>query len=136
MKIGNSKIYFSNPSKLPLEDCNYYAVYDYNAEGVVYKGAFTKDDIIDTVTRDYQKNGVYLRCFARKTKRQRGKTGRYEVKITIKCRNMKPYIITKCIKSKYDAKYSARDYIAQGDLVTITDTKTAEIIGIWNDKEN
>ena len=94
MKIGNSTDYFSNPSKLPLEDCNYYAVYDYNAEGAVYVGTYTKDDIIKDITNNYQKYGRHIHCYARKTQAQRGKEGRYEVTIEAPYRN-----ITKRIKN-------------------------------------
>lgn len=128
MKIGNSTVYFSNPNKLPLEDCNYYAVYDYNAEGVVYVGTYTKDDIIEDITKNYQKYGRHIRCYARKTQTQRGKEGRYEV--TIKG----PYCnITKRIKNKYNAKRSVRLYINCDLFVRIIDLETGEVIGHWND---
>ena len=128
MKIGNSTVYFSNPNKLPLEDCNYYAVYDYNAEGVVYVGTYTKDDIIKDITKNYQKYGRHIHCYARKTRASRGKEGRYEV--TIKG----PYCnITKRIKNKYNAKQSVRWDIAYGYFVRIIDLETGEVIGHWND---
>ena len=128
MKIGNSTVYFSNPNKLPLEDCNYYAVYDYNAEGVVYAGTYTKDDIIKDITNNYQKYGRHIHCYARKTRAPRGKEGRYEV--TIKS----PYCnITKRIKNKYNAKQSVRWDIAYGYFVRIIDLETGEVIGHWND---
>lgn len=129
MKIGNSTVYFSNPNKLPLEDCNYYAVYDYNAEGVVYVGTYTKDDIIKDITKNYKKYGRHIHCYARKTQGQRGKEGRYEV--TIKG----PYCnITKRIKSKYNAKQSVRSHISYGHFVRIIDLETGEVIGHWNDE--
>ena len=129
MKIGNSTVYFSNPNKLPLEDCNYYAVYDYNAEGVVYVGTYTKDDIIEDITKNYRKYGRHIHCYARKTKAPRGKTGRYEV--TIKS----PYCnITKRIKNKYNAKQSVRWDISYGYFVRIIDLETGEVIGHWNDE--
>ena len=128
MKIGNSTVYFSNPNKLPLEDCNYYAVYDYNDEGVVYVGTYTKDDIIKDITNNYQKYGRHIHCYARKTRAPRGKEGRYEV--TIKS----PYCnITKRIKNKYNAKQSVRWDIAYGYFVRIIDLETGEVIGHWND---
>ena len=129
MKIGNSTVYFSNPEKLPLEDCNYYAVYDYNAEGVVYVGTYTKDDIIKDITNNYQKYGRHIHCFARKTQAQRGKEGRYEV--TIKT----PYCtITKRIKNKYHVKRSVGWRIDCGHFVRIIDLETGEVIGHWNDE--
>lgn len=129
MKIGNSTVYFSNPNKLPLEDCNYYAVYDYNAEGVVYIGTYTKDDIIEDITKNYRKYGRHIHCYARKTRAPRGKEGRYEV--TIKS----PYCnITKRIKNKYNAKQSVRWDIAYGYFVRIIDLETGEVIGHWNDE--
>ena len=128
MKIGNSTVYFSNPNKLPLKDCNYYAVYDYNAEGVVYVGTYTKDDIIEDITNNYQKYGRHIHCYARKTQSPRGKEGRYEV--TIKG----PYCnITKRIKNKYNAKQSVRSHISYGHFVRIIDLETGEVIGHWND---
>lgn len=128
MKIGNSTVYFSNPNKLPLEDCNYYAVYDYNAEGVVYIGTYTKDDIIKDITNNYQKYGRHIHCYARKTQTQRGKEGRYEVTIR------GPYCnITKRIKNKYNAKQSVRSHISYGHFVRIIDLETGEVIGHWND---
>ena len=60
MKIGNSTVYFSDPSGLPRKDCSYYAVYDYNGEGVVYVGTYTKDDIIEDITNNYQKYGRHI----------------------------------------------------------------------------
>ena len=129
MKIGNSTVYFSNPNKLPPEDCNYYAMYDYNAEGVVYVGTYTKDDIIKDITNNYQKYGRHIHCYARKTQAQRGKEGRYEV--TIKT----PYCdITKRIKNKYYAKHSVRWRISCGHFVRIIDLETGEVIGHWNDE--
>lgn len=129
MKIGNSRVYFHNPNKLPPEDCKYYAVYDYNAEGVVYVGAYTKEDIIKDITNNYQKYGVHIHCYARKTQAQRGKTGRYEV--TIKG----PYCnITKRIKNKYDLMRSVRWHINYGHFVRIIDLETGEVIGHWNDE--
>ena len=129
MKIGNSTVYFSNPNKLPLEDCNYYAVYDYNAEGVVYVGTYTKDDIIKDITNNYQKYGRHIHCYARKTQAQRGKKGRYEV--TIKT----PYCtITKRIKNKSDAKRNLQWRISSGHFVRIIDLDTGEVIGHWNDE--
>ena len=128
MKIGNSTVYFSNPEKLPLEDCNYYAVYDYNAEGVVYVDTYTKDDIIKDITNNYQKYGRHIHCYARKTQAQRGKNGRYEV--TIKT----PYCtITKRIKNKYNIKRNVRWRIDCGHFVRIIDLDTGEVIGHWND---
>lgn len=128
MKIGNSTVYFTNPNKLPPEDCKYYAVYDYNAEGVVYVGTYTKDDIIEDITKHYQKYGRHIHCYARKTNAQRGKEGRYEV--TIKG----PYCnITKRIKNKYNAKRSVRWHIDCGHFVRIIDLETGEVIGHWND---
>lgn len=129
MRIGNSTVYFSNHNKLPLEDCNYYAVYDYNAEGMVYVGTYTKDDIIKDITNNYQKYGRHIYCFARKTQAQRGKEGRYEV--TIKT----PYCtITKRIKNKDDAKRNVRWRIDCGHFVRIMDLETGEVIGHWNDE--
>lgn len=130
MKIGNSVVYFSNPNKLPLEDCNYYAIYDYTAEGVIYMGANTKDAIIKDITNNYQKYGRRIRCYARKTQAQRGKTGRYEVTIKSPC-----YNTIKRIKNKYDLKRSVRWSIVYGRFVRIVDTETGEVIGEWN-KEN
>lgn len=128
MKIGNSTVYFSNPNKLPLKDCNYYAVYDYNAEGVVYVGTYTKDDIVKDITKNYRKYGRHIHCYARKTQTPRGKEGRYEV--TIKG----PYCnITKRIKNKYNAKQSVRWHIDCGHFVRIIDLETGEVIGHWND---
>lgn len=128
MKIGNSRVYFHNPNKLPPEDCKYYAVYDYNAEGAVYVGAYTKDDIIKYITNNYQKYGVYIHCYARKTQAQRGKTGRYEV--TIKT----PYCkIVKRIKNKNAAMRTVYWYISYGNFVRIVDLETGEVIGHWND---
>lgn len=128
MKIGNSTVYFSNPNKLPLEDCNYYAVYDYNAEGVVYVGTYTKDDIIEDITKNYQKYGRHIHCYARKTQTRRGKEGRYEVTIR------GPYCdITKRIKNKYNAKRSVRWCIDADLFVRIIDLETGEVIGHWND---
>ena len=128
MKIGNSTVYFSNPEKLPLEDCNYYAVYDYNAEGVVYVGTYTKDDIIEDITKNYQKYGRHIHCYARKTQTQRGKEGRYEVTIKTPYRK-----IVKRIKNKYVAKRSAYSYASCGNFAIILDLETGEIIGHWND---
>lgn len=129
MKIGNSTVYFSNPNKLPLEDCNYYAVYDYNAEGVVYVGTYTKDDIIKDITNNYQKYGRHIHCYARKTQTPRGKEGRYEV--TIKT----PYCnITKRVKNKYNAKRNLQWHISCGHFVRIIDLETGEVIGHWNDE--
>lgn len=129
MKIGNSTVYFSNHNKLPLKDCNYYAVYDYNAEGMVYVGTYTKDDIIKDITNNYQKYGRHIYCFARKTQAKRGKNGRYEV--TIKT----PYCtITKRIKNKDDAKRNVRWRIDCGHFVRIIDLETGEVIGHWNDE--
>ena len=129
MKIGNSRVYFHNPNKLPPEDCKYYAVYDYNAEGAVYVGAYTKDDIIKYVTNNYQKYGVHIHCYARKTQAQRGKTGRYEV--TIKT----PYCkIVKRIKNKNAAMRTVYWYISYGNFVRIVDLETGEVIGHWNDE--
>lgn len=128
MKIGNSTVYFSNPNKLPLKDCNYYAVYDYNAEGVVYMGTYTKDAIIEDITNNYQKYGRHIRCYARKTQFNRGKDGKYEV--TIKT----PYCtITKRIKDKYNAKRNLQWRISCGHFVRIIDLETGEVIGHWND---
>ena len=128
MKIGNSTVYFSNPNKLPLEDCNYYAVYDYNAEGVVYVGTYTKDDIIKDITNNYQKYGRHIHCYARKTQTPRGKEGRYEVTIR------GPYCnITKRIKNKYNAKQSVYWYVSYGNFARIIDLETGEVIGHWND---
>ena len=128
MKIGNSRVYFHNPNKLPPEDCKYYAVYDYNAEGAVYVGAYTKDDIIKHVTNNYQKYGVHIHCYARKTQAQRGKTGRYEVTIR------SPYCnITKRIKTKYSAMRSVYWYVSYGNFARIVDLETGEVIGHWND---
>ena len=129
MKIGNSTVYFSNHNKLPLEDCNYYAVYDYNAEGMVYVGTYTKDDIIKDITNNYQKYGRHIYCYARKTQTQRGKEGRYEVTIEAPYRN-----ITKRIKNKYNIKRSVRWHIDCGHFVRIIDLETGEVIGHWNDK--
>lgn len=129
MKIGNSRVYFSNPNKLPPEDCKYYAVYDYNTEGVVYAGTYTKDAIIEDITKNYQKYGRHIRCYARKTQAQRGKTGRYEVTI-----RMPYYTITKRIKSKYSIKRSVYWYVLHGDFVRIVDLETGEVIGHWNDE--
>lgn len=129
MKIGNSTVYFSNPNKLPLEDCKYYAVYDYNAEGVVYMGTYTKDDIIKDITNNYQKYGRHIHCYARKTLTRRGKEGRYEVTIKAPC-----YNITKRIKSKDSAKRNVRRYISCGYFVRIIDMETGEVIGHWNDE--
>ena len=129
MKIGNSRVYFHNPNKLAPEDCKYYAVYDYNAEGVVYVGAYTKDDIIKYVTNNYQKHGVHIHCYARKTQAQRGKEGRYEVTIEAPYSN-----ITKRIKNKYNAKRSVRWHIDCGHFVRIIDLETGEVIGHWNDE--
>lgn len=129
MKIGNSTVYFSNPNKLPLEDCNYYAVYDYNAEGVVYVGTYTKDDIIKDITNNYQKYGRHIHCYARKTQTPRGKEGRYEV--TIKT----PYCnITKRVKNKYNAKRNLQWHISCCHFVRIIDLETGEVIGHWNDE--
>ena len=129
MKIGNSTVYFSNPNKLQPKDCNYYAVYDYNAEGVVYVGTYTKDDIIEDITKNYQKYGRHIHCYARKTQAQRGKEGRYEVTIR------GPYCnITKRIKNKYNAKRSVRRYIDCDLFVRIIDLETGEVIGHWNDE--
>ena len=129
MKIGNSTVYFSNPNGLPLKDCNYYAVYDYNAEGVVYIGTYTKDDNIKDITNNYQKYGRHIHCYARKTQTQRGKEGRYEVTIE------GPYCnITKRIKNKYNAKRSVRRYIDCDLFVRIIDLETGEVIGHWNDE--
>ena len=128
MKIGNSIVYFSNPNKLPPEECKYYAVYDYNAEGVVYMGTYTKDAIIKDITNNYQKYGVHLRCYARKTQAQRGKEGRYEVTIKTPYRK-----IVKRIKNKYVAKRSAYSYASCGNFAIILDLETGEIIGHWND---
>lgn len=119
MKIGNSTVYFSNPNGLPR-----YAVYDYNAEGVVCVGTYTKDDIIE-----YQKYGKHIHCYARKTQTQRGKEYRYEVTIE------GPYCsITKRIKNKYDAERSVRRYIDCDLFVIIIDLETGEVIGHWNDE--
>lgn len=129
MKIGNSRVYFHNPNKLQPEDCKYYAVYDYNAEGVVYVGAYTKDDIIKHITDNYQKYGVHIHCYARKTQAQRGKAGRYEVTIR------SPYHkIVKRIKNKYNAKRSVRWHIECCHFVRIIDLETGEVIGHWNDE--
>lgn len=130
MKIGNSTVYFSNPNKLPLKDCNYYAVYDYNAEGVVYIGTYTKDDIIKDITNNYQKYGRHIHCYARKTQTQRGKEGRYEVTIKGPYRN-----ITKRIKDKYHAKQSVYRDVSYGHFVRIIDLETGEVIGHWNDEK-
>ena len=128
MKIGNSTVYFSNHNKLPLKDCNYYAVYDYNAEGAVYVGAYTKDDIIEDITKNYQKYGRHIHCYARKTQTQRGKEGRYEVTIE------GPYCnITKRIKNKNAAMRTVYWYISYGNFVRIVDLETGEVIGHWND---
>lgn len=129
MKIGNSTVYFSNPNKLPLEDCKYYAVYDYNAEGVVYMGTYTKDDVIKNITNNYEKYGLHIRCYARKTLTKRGKEGRYEV--TIKAPG---HDITKRIKNKYNAKRNVRHFISCGYFVRIIDMETGEVIGHWNDE--
>ena len=129
MKIGNSTVYFTNPNKLPPEDCKYYAVYDYNADGVVYMGTYTKDDIIEDISKNYQKYGRHIHCYARKTQTQRGKEGRYEV--TIKT----PYrTITKRIKNKYNAKQSVYWYVSYGNFARIIDLETGEVIGHWNDE--
>lgn len=128
MKIGNSRVYFHNPNKLPPEDCKYYAVYDYNTEGAVYVGAYTKDDIIKYITNNYQKYGVHIHCYARKTQAQRGKTGRYEVTIR------SPYCnITKRIKNKNAAMRTVYWYISYDNFVRIVDLETGEVIGHWND---
>ena len=129
MKIGNSTVYFTNPNKLPPKDCKYYAVYDYNAEGVVYVGTYTKDDIIKNITNNYQKYGRHIHCYARKTQSPRGKEGRYEVTIEAPYRN-----ITKRIKNKYNAKRSVRWHIDCGHFVRIIDLETGEVIGHWNDE--
>ena len=129
MKIGNSTVYFSNPNKLPPEDCKYYAVYDYNAEGVVYMGTYTKVAIIEDITNNYQKYGRHIHCYARKTQFNRGKDGRYEV--TIKTSNG---VITKRIKNKSDAKRSVYWDILYGHFVRIIDLDTGEVIGHWNDE--
>lgn len=128
MKIGNITVYFTNPNKLPPEDCKYYAVYDYNADGVVYMGTYTKDAIIEDITNNNQKYGRHIRCYARKTRHRRGKDGKYEV--TVKS----PYrTITKRFKYKYDARRSVRWDILYGYFVIIIDTETGEVIEHWND---
>ena len=129
MKIGNSTVYFTNPNTLPPEDCKYYAVYDYNAEGVVYMGTYTKDAIIEDITNNYQKYGRHIHCYARKTQFNRGKDGRYEV--TIKTSNG---VITKRIKNKSDAKRNVQWRISCGHFVRIIDLDTGEVIGHWNDE--
>ena len=129
MKIGNSIVYFTNPNKLAPEDCKYYAVYDYNAEGVIYVGTYTKDAIIEDIAKNYQKYGRHIHCYARKTNIRRGKDGKYEV--TIKS----PYrTITKRIKDKSDAKRSVYWDILYGYFVRIIDLETGEVIGHWNDE--
>ena len=128
MKIGNSRVYFHNPNKLPPEDCKYYAVYDYNAEGAVYVGAYTKDDIIKHITNNYQKYGVHIHCYARKTQARRGKEGRYEVTIKTPYRK-----IVKRIKSKYSAMRSVYWYVSYDNFARIVDLETGEVIGHWND---
>ena len=129
MKIGNSTVYFTNPNKLPAKDCKYYAVYDYNADGVVYMGTYTKDAIIEDITNNYQKYGRHIHCYARKTQNPRGKEGRYEVTIR------GPYCnITKHIKNKYNAKRNVRWHIDCGHFVRIIDLETGEVIGHWNDE--
>lgn len=128
MKIGNSTVYFTNPNKLPPEDCKYYAVYDYNAQGAIYVGTYTKDAIIRDITDNYQKYGRHIRCYARKTQFSRGKDGRYEVTIKTPYRS-----ITKRIKNKSDAKRSVRWDILYGYFVRIIDLDTGEVIGHWND---
>lgn len=129
MKIGNSTVYFTNPNKLPPEDCKYYAVYDYNSDGVIYMGTYTKDAIIEDIADNNQKYGRHIHCYARKTQSPRGKDGRYEV--TIKT----PYCdITKRIKNKYDAKRNVRWHISCGHFVRILDLETGEVIGHWNDE--
>lgn len=135
MKIGNSVIYFSNTNRLKPEDCNYYAVYDYNAEGVVYMGTFTKNAIVEDITRNYKKYGRHIHAYARKTMNTRGKTGRYEVKITTTYSSIPNTTTIKRIKNKYAAKRSVYWDITYGHSVRIIDTETGKVIGHWNDEK-
>lgn len=130
MKIGNTTVYFINQNKLPPEDCNYYAVYDYNAEGVVYVGTYTKEDIIKDITNNYQKYGRHIHCYARKTQTPRGKEGRYEVTIKSPYRS-----ITKRLKNIHDVKRSVYWDISYGYFVRVIDLETGEVIGHWNDEK-
>lgn len=130
MKINNSKIYFSNPSRLPIKDCNYYAVYDYTDKDVIYKGVFTKDDIIKDISLHPEKYGQNLRGYARKTLNIRGKTGRYEV--TIDDGNYHKVVR---YKNKYTAMRSISWHKIYRHKCRIIDLKTGEVLGHWNDEE-